>query len=163
MTAAAKISNYGRGSVTLTRIFDAPRTLVWKAWTDPKMMAQWFGPRGFTIPVCELNVRVGGRLRVVMRAPDGTEHPMKGEFREVMPPERLVFTNIAVDNDGKHLLEGETIVVLSEREGKTTLTLQTHAVGVAPIAPQMLAGMEAGWNQTIDKLAELFLRSDARQ
>ena len=162
MTAAAKTASFGQGSVTLTRIFDAPRSLVWKAWTDPKMMAQWFGPRGFTNPVCELDVRVGGSLRVVMRGPDGNEYPMKGEFREVTPPERLVFTNIATDQDGKHLLEGETTVILSESNGKTTLTLQTHAIGLVPIALQMLAGMETGWNQSIDKLAELFLRSAAR-
>ena len=162
MTAAAKTAPYGQASVTLTRIFDAPRALIWKAWTDPKMMAQWFGPRGFTAPVCELDVRVGGSLRVVMRAPDGNEYPMKGEFREVTPPERLVFTNIATDNDGKHLLEGETTVILSEHDGKTTLTLQAHAIGLVPIAAQMLAGMEAGWTQSIDKLVEMFVRSAAR-
>jgi uncharacterized protein YndB with AHSA1/START domain len=162
MTAAAKTSDYGQGSLTLTRIFDAPHTLVWKAWTDPTMMAQWFGPRGFTTPVCELDVRVGGSLRIVMRGPDDNDYPLKGEFREVTPPERLVFTNIATDKDGRHLLEGETVVTLSESEGKTTLTLQTHAVGLVPLAQQMLAGMEAGWNQTIDKLAELLLRSAAR-
>ncbi len=126
------------------------------------MMAEWFGPRGFTIPVCELDVRVGGSLRIVMRGPDGNDYPMKGEFREVTPPERLMFTNIAVDTNGKHLLEGETTVTLNESDGKTTLTLRSHAVGLVPIAPQMLAGMEAGWNQSIDKLAELFLRSTAR-
>ncbi len=64
------------------------------------MMAQWFGPRGFTAPVCELDVRVGGSLRIVMRGPDGNEYPMKGTFREVVVPERLVFTNIATDLDG---------------------------------------------------------------
>ena len=162
MTAVAKTASFGQGSVTLTRIFYAPRSLVWRAWTDPKMMAQWFGPRCFTNPVCELDVRVGGSLRVVMRGPDGNEYPMKGEFREVIPPERLVFTNIATDQDGKHLLEGETTVILSESNGRTTLTLQTLAIGLVPIASQMLAGMEAGWNQSIDKLAELFLRSVAR-
>jgi len=162
VTAAAKAPTYGQGSVTLTRIFDAPRSLVWKAWTDPKMMAQWFGPRGFTSTVDALDARVGGSLRIVMHGPDGNEYPMKGEFLEVTPPERLVFTNIAIDKDGKHLLEGETTVILSERDGKTTLTLQTHAIGLVPIAPQMLAGMEAGWNQSIDKLAELFLRPAAR-
>src|SRR5262249_6109866 len=127
-------ASFGQARVTLTRIFDAPRTLVWKAWTDPKMMAQWFGPRGFTNPVCELDVRVGGSLRIVMRGPDGNDYPMKGEFREITPPERLVFTNIAIDKDGKHLLEGETTVILTERGGRTTLTLQTHAIGLVPIA-----------------------------
>lgn len=162
MTAAAKTSTFGQASVTLIRIFDAPRSLVWKAWTDPKMMAQWFGPRGFTSTVDALDARVGGSLRIVMRGPDGNEYPMKGEFLDVTPLERLVFTNIAIDKDGKHLLEGETTVTLSESGGKTTLTLQTYAVGLVPIASQMLAGMEAGWNQSIDRLAELFLRSAAR-
>jgi len=158
MTAAAKTAKYGEGTVTLARVFDAPRALVWKAWTDPKMMAQWFGPRGFTNPVCELDVRVGGSLRIVMRGPDGNDYPMKGVFREVFAPERLVFTNIAIDNDGRHLLEGETTVTFAESNNGTTLTLRTHAVGLVPIATQMLAGMEAGWTQSIDKLEELVER-----
>lgn len=149
---------FGEGTVDLVRTFDAPRALVWQAWTDPKMMAQWFGPRGFTIPLCELNVRVGGALRVVMRGPDGNEYPMRGVFLEVAPPERLVFTNIAIDDDGNHLLEGETTVSFAEQAGKTTMTLHTRAVGRVPIATQMLAGMEAGWTQTIDKLGEFVAR-----
>jgi len=154
MTTATKPTTYGEGTVTLTRVFDAPRALVWKAWTDPKKMAQWFGPRGFTNPVCELDVRVGGRLRIVMRGPDGNDYPMKGVFREVVVPERLAFTNIAIDKDGRHLLEGETTVTFAESDSKTTLTLRTRAVGLVPIATQMLAGMEAGWMQSIDKLEE---------
>jgi uncharacterized protein YndB with AHSA1/START domain len=154
MTTAAKKAPYGEAHVTLTRIFEAPRALVWQAWTDPKMMAQWFGPRGFTNPVCELDVRVGGSLRIVMRGPDGSDYPMKGVFRDVRVPERLVFTNIATDTDGNHLLEGETTVILEEQGGKTKLTLHTFAKGLVPIATQMLAGMEAGWTQTIDKLGE---------
>src|SRR4029450_14651 len=148
-------AKFGEGTVTLLRVFDAPRELVWKAWTDPKMMAQWFGPRGFTNPVCELDVRVGGSLRIVMRGPDGRDYPMKGEFREVIAPERLVFSNVTTDNDGNHLLEGETAVTLAEKNGKTTLTVKAYAVGLVPIAPQMLAGMEAGWTQSIDKLEAL--------
>lgn len=154
MTEVAKVK-FGEGTVVLTRVFDAPRALVWRAWTDAKMMAQWFGPRGFTSSVPQLDVRVGGTLRIVMHGPDGNDYPMKGVFREVVPPERLVFTNIAIDNDGNHLLEGETAVTFAERDGKTVLTLKTHAVGLVPIAPQMLAGMEAGWTQSIDKLEEL--------
>ena len=159
MAIAPKTAPYGEATVTLTRVFDTPRALVWKAWTDPKMMMQWFGPRGFTNPVCELDIRVGGALRIVMRGPDGNDYPMKGVFREVSPPERLVFTNIATDTDGKHLLEGETTVILAEKDGKTALTLKTHAVGLVPLAPQMLAGMEAGWTQSIDKLEELMTRA----
>jgi len=145
-------------TVVITRIFDAPRALVWKCWTDEKHMAQWFGPKMFTIPVCTLEPRVGGKLWVVMRGPDGADYPMKGVFREMVEPERLVFTNIAVDKDGTHLLEGETTVILEELAGQTRMTLRTHAVGKVPYAPQMLAGMQAGWSQSFDKMAALLLR-----
>src|SRR5882672_4194304 len=141
---------FGEGTVEIVRVFDAPRALVWQAWTDPKMMAQWFGPRHFTSPIVELDVRVGGTLRIVMRGPDGNEYPMKGVFREVKALERLVFTNIAVDKDGHHQLEGLTTVIFAENNGKCTLTLKSHAVGRVPIAKQMLAGMNAGWTQSID-------------
>jgi uncharacterized protein YndB with AHSA1/START domain len=149
-----KSPQYGEATVTLTRVYDAPRDLVWRAWTDPKHMAQWFGPRGFTSSVPELDVRAGGALRIVMHGPDGNDYPMKGVFREVKPPQRLVFSNIAIDKDGNHLLEGETTVILEEQGGKTKLTLKTYAKGLVPMAPQMLSGMEAGWSQSLDKLGE---------
>lgn len=150
--------NFGEASVEIVRVFDAPRALVWQAWTDPTMMAQWFGPRQFTSSVPELEARVGGKLRIVMHGPDGNDYPMKGVFLEVVAPERLVFSNIALDHDGNHLLEGKTTVTLTEQGGKTTLTVKSHAVGRVPIPPQMLAGMNAGWNQSIDKLGELVAR-----
>jgi uncharacterized protein YndB with AHSA1/START domain len=146
---------YGEGTVVITRVFDAPRTLVWQAWTDPKMLGQWFGPRGFTSSVPQWELRVGGALRIVMHGPGGNDYPMKGVFTEVKAPERLAFSNIAIDNDGNHLLEGETAVTLTEQDGKTTMTVKSHMVGLVPIAPQMLTGMEAGWTQSIDKLQEL--------
>ena len=154
MTAGQAKPTFGEGSVTIRRTFGAPRALVWRAWTDPKMMAQWFGPRMFTAPVCELDVRVGGALRIVMRGPDGSEYPMKGVFTEVVPEERLVFTNIPTDADGKHLMEGETRVTFTEAGGKTEMVMTSHMVGLVPIARQMLAGMEMGWTMSIDKLGE---------
>ena len=150
-----KNMEFGEGEVEIVRLFNAPRALVWQAWTDPKHMAQWFGPNGFTSSVPELNVRAGGALRIVMHGPDGNDYPMRGVFTEVRAPERLVFTNIAIDKDGNHLLEGETTVTFAEHGGKTTMSLKSHAVGRVPAAPQMLAGMEAGWTQSIDKLGEL--------
>lgn len=84
---------------------------------------------------------------------------MKGAFIEVTPPERLVFSSVAIDKDGNHLLEGETTVTFAEHDGKTTMTLKSHAVGRVPIAKQMLAGMKAGWTQSIDKLEELVVKA----
>jgi uncharacterized protein YndB with AHSA1/START domain len=155
MSTATQNAPYGERTMTLTRVFDAPGELVWRAWTDPKHLAQWFGPKQFTSSVPQLDVRIGGALRIVMRGPDGNDYPMKGTFLEVVPSERLVFSNIAVDKDGNHLLEGETTVTLSEQGGETKLTLRTYAKGLVPIAPQMLAGMEAGWSQSFEKLQEL--------
>jgi len=158
MATVQQTAEFGEGCVTIRRTFDAPRALVWRAWTDPKMMAQWFGPRMFSIPVCELDVRVGGRLRIVMRGPDGSDYPMQGVFTEVVPQERLVFTNIPTDKDGHHLMEGETRVTFADAGGGTELVMTSHMVGLVPIAKQMLAGMEMGWTMSIDKLGELLAK-----
>jgi len=141
--------------VLITRVCDAPRDLMFQAWIDPKHMAQWWGPKGFTNPVCEMDARSGGGLRIVMRAPDGVKHPMTGVFREIVKPERLVFTAVARDKEGNPLLEALTTVTFAEQGGKTKLTVQASAVGIAPIAPQMLEGMEAGWTQSLERLADL--------
>ena len=140
--------------LTITRIFDAPCELVFKAWTDPKHVAQWWGPRGFTNPVCEMDLRPGGSFRIVMRAPDGVDHPMTGVFREIVEPERLVFTNVALGEKGNPVLEGLTTVTFAEHGGKTKLTLQTSAVGLVAEAAPMLEGMEEGWTQSMDRLAQ---------
>src|SRR5665647_3324459 len=96
-------NEFGEGTVEIVRVFDAPRALVWQAWTDPKMMAQWFGPRDFTSTVPELDLRVGGALRIVMHG-HGNDYPMIGTFLEIVAPERLVFSSAAIDNDGNRCL-----------------------------------------------------------
>jgi uncharacterized protein YndB with AHSA1/START domain len=139
--------------LVITRIFDAPRGLVFKAWTDPEHLAQWWGPKGFTAPICEMEGRTGGALRILMRGPDGAEYPMTGVIREIVEPERLVFTSVAMDEDGKRLLEGVTTVTFAEQGAKTKLTLHTRAVGLVADAARKLEGMDAGWTQSIDRLA----------
>lgn len=147
--------------LTLTRVFAAPRALVFQAWTDPRHLAQWWGPKGFTNPVCEVDARVGGSLRIVMRAPDGAEYPMIGVFREVVAPERLVFTNIPVDAEGKPLMDGLTTVTFAEHGQGTKLTVHTRAVGLVDYAARMLEGMEAGWGQSLDRLVDYVARVEA--
>jgi uncharacterized protein YndB with AHSA1/START domain len=144
--------------ITITRVFDAPRLLVFKAWTDARELAQWWGPKGFTNPVRELDVRVGGAIRIHMRSPDGSVYPMKGEFREIVPPERLVFTNIAVDAADQPIIEGLTTVTFIERGAKTTMTLHTRGRAVVDYAVGYLQGMEMGWAGSIDKLEILLTR-----
>lgn len=141
--------------ILVTRIFAAPRELVFKAWIEPERMAQWWGPHGYTNPVCEMDVRPGGSLHMVMRAPDGFEHPMTGVFHEVVEPERLVFTAVARNAQGDALLEARTTVTFAEQEGKTKVTVQASALGVAEQAATMLAGMQEGWTQSLQKLDDV--------
>lgn len=155
MTTAARTAPFAKRELTITRVLNAPRERVFKAWTDSKELAQWWGPKGFTNPVCEVDLKPGGALRIVMRAPDGAEYPMQGVFREIVPPSRLVFTNIAVDKDGNHIIEGLTTVTFDEAGGKTKLTLQTRGVAVVDYAAAYLNGMEAGWTQSLEKLEAL--------
>ena len=103
-------------------------------------------------------LRVGGAIRIHMRSPDGSVYPMKGEFREIVPPERLVFTNIAVDAAGQPIIEGLTTVTFIERDGKTTMTLHTRGRAVVDYAIGYLQGMEMGWTGSIDKLEILLAR-----
>jgi len=155
MRRAATQDKPAEREITLTRVFDAARARVFAAWTDAKRLAQWWGPKGFTNPVCEIDARVGGAIRIHMRSPDGSIYPMKGEFREIVPPERIVFTNIAVDAAGNHIIEGLTIVTFAESGSKTTMTLHTRGRAVADYTASYLQGMEGGWTGSIDKLQAL--------
>jgi uncharacterized protein YndB with AHSA1/START domain len=141
--------------LVLTRVFDAPRELVWKAWTDPKMLAIWWGPKGFTNPRCEVDVRRDGRIHIDMRGPDGTVYPMAGKYTEVVEPERLAFTSGALDKDGKLLFEFLNTITFVEKEGRTTLTLHSRLLSTAPDTERYLRGHEAGWTLSLEKLAEL--------
>ncbi len=140
--------------ITITRIFDAPRQLVWKAWTDPKHLSQWWGPKNFSNPVCEVDARAGGKWHIVMRAPDGQEYPCGGVYQEVLEPERLVFTNIAIDAEGNPIIDGFTTVLFADAGGKTKITLHTRGTALVDYAAAYLQGMEAGWSQSLDRLAE---------
>jgi uncharacterized protein YndB with AHSA1/START domain len=158
MNATEQRTDLAEREITITRVFDAPRATVFRAWTDADQLAQWWGPKGFTNPVCEVETRVGGAIRIHMRSPDGSVYPMKGEFREIVPPERLVFTNIALDAAGNHIIEGLTTVTFAETGGKTTMTLHTRGRAVVDYAVAYLQGMEMGWTGSIDKLEILLSR-----
>jgi uncharacterized protein YndB with AHSA1/START domain len=152
--------DFTSGELLITRTFDAPRALVFKAWTDPRQVAQWWGPAGFTNPVCEVDARTGGAMRIHMRAPDGTVYPMTAVFREVVEPERIVFVSGAhVDESGKPLFEVLTTVTFAEQGGRTTLTMSARPLNPPPEAAPYLSGMEQGWGQSIDRLAAFVLKT----
>jgi uncharacterized protein YndB with AHSA1/START domain len=151
----------------ITRIINAPRALVFKAWTDPKQMAQWWGPKGFTNPVCEMDVRPGGAHRIVMRGPDGTDYPVKGVYREIVEPERLVMTLDCSEHPeawhdmvkpnrkkGERNPVGEMLqtVTFEDQGGKTKLTVRTRFNSTAIRDAMVKMGMSEGWAQSLDRL-----------
>ncbi len=148
--------------MTITRVFDAPRELVWKAWTDPKYVMQWWGPKGFTAPVCKMDFRVRGKFLCCMKSPDGQEFWNAGEYHEIIPYEKIVSTMYFADAKGnkiepEHLdieheaIEGAYDVTLFEDlgNGQTKLTF----IGNEPMESAKESGQVEGWNQILDKIA----------
>lgn len=141
--------------VTITRTFDAPPEHVWEAWTDPDQVAQWWGPEGFTVPRCEMDVRSGGAFHIDMEAPDGTIYPNGGVFDEVVDPERFVLTGVAArDDDGNPRLEVRHTVTFAGHDDATEFSLEAEILTGTPEALEHLEGMEAGWSQSLGKLGK---------
>lgn len=136
--------------LVIERIFDAPRALVFKAWTEPERMAQWWGPRGFTMTSCKMDLRPGGAYRFEMRSPADTEHRTQGVFREIVEPERLVYTWAWVDAEGKSGHETLVTLTFAEHGGKTKLTL--HQATFESVTAR--DAHRGGWTTALDCLAE---------
>jgi uncharacterized protein YndB with AHSA1/START domain len=139
--------------VTVTRVFDAPRDLVFRMWTDPAHLMHWWGPRGYTNPVCKLDARVGGSIFLRMRSPNGLVVLMDGAFREIVEGERLVFSAVVALPDGAAMFEGLVTATFEDEDGKTKLTVREQAVGLVPAAVPILAGMENSWTESLKRLA----------
>jgi len=138
--------------VDLKRIFDAPRHRVFEAWTRAEHISRWFGPKGFTIHSVEADARPGGVFQMCMRSPEGKDYWVRGSYREVVPNARLVITCTADDDKGVKRLDEVIDVTLTERAGKTTLTLVAVATGPSVEAEAMLKGMKQGWSETVQRL-----------
>jgi uncharacterized protein YndB with AHSA1/START domain len=139
-----------RPTLVLIRVFAAPRALVFRAWTEPERAALWWAPRGFEILSCEMDVRPGGSWRMTLRAPGGTIHVKQGIYREITPPERLVFTWKWLDP--ARVAGHETIVTVSfeEQSGGTRLTLRQAVFETAEIRDDH----HTGWSGCMDRFAE---------
>jgi uncharacterized protein YndB with AHSA1/START domain len=148
------VAEPGRPTVVVTRMFDAPRELVFEALTKPEHLSHWWGPRGFTLPVCENDVRPGGAYRFINRAPNGNEYPFKGVYREVVPPEKLVFTQ-RFDVEPFSRDEEVVTVALEEQNGKTMVTITELFQSVEHRDGKMKFGAKDGMLQSYDRLAEL--------
>jgi uncharacterized protein YndB with AHSA1/START domain len=139
---------------TITRVFDAPRELVFRAWTDPVHMTAWFGPRGCTTPLSTIaaDVRPGGVWRVTMiRDDNGAEYPTGGFYIEVREPERLVFTWSDPGGSGE---ESVVTVELADRGGRTEMTF--HQAGFS--SDEYRSGVHGGWSSAFDRLAGALVR-----
>ena len=139
-------------TVVLTRVFDAPRSRVFECWTRAEHVQHWFAPKGFTIHSCETDSRPGGIFKLCMRAPDGDEHWVRGEYREVSAPERLVIVCSATDQRGIERLHETIEVKFTESGGRTTVAVNAVASGAGDEAAAMLKVMDKGWAQTVDRL-----------
>lgn len=169
MSASPKLQHSEGREYVITRVFDAPRELLWKAWTDPMLVAEWWGPKCFTTPVCEMDVRPGGAYRVVMRSPDGVDYPLKGRYEEVVAPKLLVYTVDMSEHpkDWHDLLtkqlegkEADTSRLLcrvsfEDEGGKTRLTVRSVFDSIVVRDAFVKMGMETGWGEMLAKLAAL--------
>lgn len=149
--------------VTFRRIFDAPRATVWRAWTDPKHLAKWWGPFGWTSPVCRFDARPGGAIRVDMKGPDGGVHTMLGSVVAVAAPRRLVFLSGVPDAAGRTMFEVRNTVTFAARGRRTLVALEARVVRATAAAAAFLPGMEAGWCQSLDRLDAALAGSAKRE
>jgi uncharacterized protein YndB with AHSA1/START domain len=148
-----KVTTPSDREIVMTRVFDAPRRLVYAAFTRPELIQRWLGPHGFTLPVCEVDLKVGGKYRYVSEAPDGSRLGWGGTFREIVPEQRIVHTEAFDDYPGEALIT----TVWAESGGKTTMTL-TMLVESKEIRDAIVAsGMEHGAAESYDRLNELLI------
>ena len=161
MTKSSSNAETTSREITIERVFDAPRELVWKAWTEPDRLMRWWGPANFTSPNCRIDLRVGGSYLFCMRSPEGKDYWSSGVYREIIPLERLVYSDSFADENGNRVppsyyeMPGDwppellVTVTFEEDKGKTKVTMQHTGI---PGAMNEMAN--AGWNQSLDKLAE---------
>ena len=145
-SAAAELAD---DELLITRVFDAPRSLVFKAWTSSDHQVHWLGPKDFTVQYCHIDFRVGGSYRACIRSPDGTDYWMRGTYREIVAPERLVFT-FSWEEDGERGLETVATVTFQEQGSKRTL-MTFHQVPFQSLSER--DGHTNGWSQCFERLA----------
>jgi uncharacterized protein YndB with AHSA1/START domain len=150
-TGTLKVTTPTDREIVMTRVFDAPRQMVFDAFSKPELLKRWFGPRGWSLVVCEVDFKVGGGFRFVLRGPDGRDMGMRGVYREIAAPERSVHMESFDDYPG----ESQVTAVFTEHEGKTTLTATVLYPSKEVRDIVIKSGMEHGAAESYDKLAEL--------
>jgi uncharacterized protein YndB with AHSA1/START domain len=141
--------------LVIERTFDAPRSLVFKVWTEPQHLVHWYGPRGFTLPSCKMDLRPGGAWRSCMLSPEGREHWVQGVFLEIVEPERLVFTWAHENEDAVLNHETRVTVTFADQGGKTKLTLRQAVFE----SVKERDSHQGGWNSSLDRLAQYLAKA----
>jgi uncharacterized protein YndB with AHSA1/START domain len=157
-TGTLKVTTPSDREVMLTRVFDAPRHTVFDAFTKPELLKRWFGPRGWSLSQCEVDLKVGGKWRFVLRSPEGQEMGMSGVWRELQPSGRIVHTESFDDFPG----ESQVTTVLIEKVGKTTLQATVLYPSKEVRDAVIASGMEHGAAESYDKLNDIFASVPAR-
>ncbi len=155
MAAKSSTTTVAEHELTITRVFPAPRALVFKVWTEPAHMKEWWGPRGFTTLSCEVDLRPGGKWRTHSRSPEGQEYAEHGVFREIVPPERLVFTQAWENADGtpKH----ETLVTITFTEQGSKTLMNFHQGTFESVTSRDSHG--EGWSSAFELLVEYLAKN----
>src|SRR5713226_4513674 len=157
-TGTLKVTTPSDREIVLTRVFDAPRHLVFDAFSKPELLKRWCGPRGWSLVVCRVDLKVGGGFRFMLRGPDGKEMGMRGVYREIVPPERSVHMESFDGYPG----ESQVTVVFVEQGGKTTLTATVLYPSKEGRDAVIKDGIEHGAAESYDKLAELLASTPAK-
>jgi len=146
-------------TLVMVRSFDAPVEDVYRLWTDSALVGRWWGIKGSTIPRCELDVRVGGKWRIDMQAPNGKIYPNAGEYLEVVPNERLVYTDVPdptiAEWRGEPPQPRRNVVRFVQQDGRTVVTLEIHFATAADRERMLALGMQHGLGQALDRLEAL--------
>ena len=156
MTAKAEAAPAAKRELVLTRLIDAPREKLFRCWTEPKLLKQWFAPLPYTITHAELDVRSGGSNYIVMRSPEGQDMPLRGVYLEVVPNERVVFTDAYTrpwEPSDKPFFTG--IITFEDEGGKTRYTARALHWTAEDCEAHAKMGFHEGWGQCADQMAAL--------
>jgi len=153
--AMAELSEEGVSNLTMTRLFDAPRERVFRAFAEPEQLVKWWGPTGMRVVDHDIDVRVGGAWRTTLRAESGNDYTMSGVYKEIMPPERLVFT-WGWERDGTRGHETVVTIELTDRAGRTELSLHQQIFE----NEDACLSHQRGWSESLDCLAVALVDGD---
>jgi len=150
-TGTLKVTANGDREIVMVRVFDAPNHLIFDAVTKPEHLKRWYGPHGWSLVVCDVDLKVGGEFRFVLRGPEGREMGMSGDYREIDRPDRMVHTERFDDYPGESVVTTTYV----EHEGKTTFTATVLAESKEIRDAVLASGMEHGAAESYDRLADL--------